>query len=247
MVTGWYVGETTAWRGEQARTEIRRLARRRPIVNRCRMRTAIPQRRARFSGILFNEMQKVALLGLGVMGSGMAGQLLQAGFPLTVYNRNAERAAEAVKIGARLAESPREAAQDADVIIAMLADDDASRDVWLGEAGALRGAKLGAVAVECSTLSPAWVAELATAAHAAGCEFLDAPVTGSRPQAAGGRVAVPGGRRGGCARARAAGAEGDEPRHCASRPSGSGARMKLINNFVCGVQAAALGRSGGGD
>jgi 3-hydroxyisobutyrate dehydrogenase len=168
---------------------------------------------------------------------------LKAGFPLAVYNRNAERAAEAVKNGARLAQSPRAAAEDADVIIAMLADDDASHDVWLGEAGALHGAKLGAVAVECSTISPAWVAHLAGAVHAAGCEFLDAPVTGSKGHAASGELLfLVGGEASTLDRARPV-------LKAMSRgivhlgPVGSGARMKLINNFMCGVQAAVLGEA----
>jgi 3-hydroxyisobutyrate dehydrogenase len=185
-------------------------------------------------------MQKVALIGLGAMGSGMAGQLLKAGFPLAVYNRNAARAAEAVENGARLAHSPREAAADADVILAMLADDDASRDMWLGEAGALAGAKLGAVAVECSTLSPAWVAKLAGAVHAAGCEFLDAPVTGSKSHAASGELLfLVGGEASTLDRARPVlQAMSRDIAHLGS--VASGARMKLINNFMCGVQAAAL-------
>lgn len=174
------------------------------------------------------------------MGSGMAGQLLKAGFPLTVYNRSRERAAELVKQGVRLAPTPRDAAEDADVIVAMLADDDASHEMWLGEAGALHGAKLGAIAIECSTLSPAWVLRLAGAVHAAGCEFLDAPVTGSKGQAAAGELLfLVGGEADTLNRARPALA-------AMSRgiihlgPVGSGARMKLINNFICGVQAAAL-------
>lgn len=185
-------------------------------------------------------MQKVALIGLGAMGSGMAGQLLKAGFPLAVYNRNAARAAEAVRNGARLAHSPRDAAADADVILAMLADDDASHDMWMGDAGALRGAKLGAVAVECSTLSPVWVATLAGAVHAAGCEFLDAPVTGSKSHAESGELLfLVGGEASTLDRARPV-------LQAMSRgiahlgPVASGARMKLINNFMCGVQTAAL-------
>jgi 3-hydroxyisobutyrate dehydrogenase len=188
-------------------------------------------------------MQKVALLGLGAMGSGMAGQLLKAGFPLAVYNRNVERAAEAVKRGASLAQSPRDAVGDADVIVAMLADDDASHDVWLGESGALRGAKVGAIVVECSTLSPHWVAKLAMAAHESGCEFLDAPVTGSKGHAASGELLfLVGGEAGTLDRARPV-------LKAMSRgivhlgPVSSGARMKLVNNFLCGVQAAALGEA----
>jgi 3-hydroxyisobutyrate dehydrogenase len=188
-------------------------------------------------------MQKVALIGLGAMGSGMAGQLLKAGFPLAVYNRSSERPADAVKNGAQLAPSPREAAEEADVILAMLADDDASQAMWLGKDGALHGVKLGAIVVDCSTLSPPWVAKLALAVHEAGCEFLDAPVTGSKGHAAAGEsLFLVGGEAETLDRARPV-------LNAMSRgivhlgPAGSGARMKLINNFMCGVQAAALGEA----
>lgn len=185
-------------------------------------------------------MQKVALIGLGTMGSGMAGQLLKAGFPLAVYNRSRERAAAVVKGGARLASSPRAASEDADVIVSMVADDPASRGVWLGDQGALRGARRGTVAVECSTLSPAWVRELAAAAAAQDCEFLDAPVTGSRTQAAAGQLLfLVGGDPAALERARPVLiAMSRDILHLGA--VGSGALMKLINNFLCGVQAAAL-------
>jgi len=177
------------------------------------------------------------------MGSGMAGRLLQAGCPLSVYNPHVERAAALVDRGAILASSPRGAAEHADIIIAMVPDDVASRDAWLGPNGALLGAKAGATAIDCSTLSPAWVRELATAAKARGCGFLDAPVTGSRPQAASGELLfLVGGD--------AAVLERVRPvlRHMSRDivhlgPAGSGALMKLINNFVCGVQAAVLGEA----
>src|ERR1051326_1855381 len=105
--------------------------------------------------------QRVALLGLGTMGMGMAGRLLGAGFPLSVFNRTAQKAKELASKGARVAETPREAAAGADVIVSMVADDDASRSMWLGERGALAGASRDTVFVEASTISTAWVAELA--------------------------------------------------------------------------------------
>ena len=177
------------------------------------------------------------------MGSGMAQQLLKAGFPLSVYNRTPERAADAVKNGARLAASPRDAADDADAIVAMLADDEVSQEMWLGKSGALLGAKLGAIVVECSTLSPQWVTRLALAVHEAGCEFLDAPVTGSKGQAAAGELLfLVGGEAETLDRVRPVlSAMGRGIAHLG--PVGSGARMKLINNFMCGVQAAALGEA----
>src|SRR2546423_5547367 len=94
----------------------------------------------------------VALLGLGTMGAGMAGRLLSAGFPLSVNSRNAERAKPFAERGASVANSPRDAALNAAVVISMVADDVASREIWLGPNGALAAAKSEAVWIESSTL-----------------------------------------------------------------------------------------------
>ena len=80
---------------------------------------------------------RVAFLGLGKMGTGMAGRLIAAGHSLTVYNRNPERSAPFGRLGARVAGSARSAAERADIIIGMTADDESSRAVWLGDFGAL--------------------------------------------------------------------------------------------------------------
>ena len=130
----------------------------------------------------------VAILGLGIMGSGMAKRLLSAKFPLTVYNRDREKCAPLASAGAVVAASPREAASRAEIILSMVADDSASRAVWLGETGALSGASPSSVLIESSTLSVGWVKELETAAAQRGCEFLDAPVTGTKPHAASGEL-----------------------------------------------------------
>src|SRR5205085_8662966 len=130
------------------------------------------------------SQRQVALLGLGTMGLGMAGRLLGAGFRLAVFNRTAQKAESLATKGARVAATPRDAASGANVVVSMVADDEASRGMWLGKNGALAGASRGAVLVESSTLTTAWVAELAQAAARQGCDLLDAPVTGSEPQAA---------------------------------------------------------------
>jgi 3-hydroxyisobutyrate dehydrogenase len=174
------------------------------------------------------------------MGGGMARRLLAAGFPLTVYNRSADKAAALVESGAALARTPREAAAQSEIIFSMVADDLASRSIWLGENGALGGARCGTVLVESSTLSVGWIKELAAAASARGCELLDAPVTGSKTHAAGGELLfLVGGLSEALEKARL-------PLQSMSRaimhvgPSGSGALLKLINNFLCGVQVASL-------
>ena len=120
----------------------------------------------------------VAILGLGIMGGGMASRLLSMGFPLTVYNRTREKAEKYGASGVLVADTPREASARADVVIAMVADDAASRGVWLRPDGALAGTAPGKLLLDCSTISVAWVKELAAAAAEKGCEFLDAPVTG---------------------------------------------------------------------
>ncbi len=183
---------------------------------------------------------RVALLGLGNMGAGMAGRLLSAGFPTTLYNRDRAKADALAQRGAVVASSPREAATNAGVVISMVADDSASRQVWLGENGALAAAPRGAVLIECSTLSVDWVRELGTAATPRGCELLDAPVTGSKPQAAAGELLfLVGGSAVALERARPVLAIlGRDAIHLG--PAGSGAALKLINNFLCGVQAASI-------
>jgi 3-hydroxyisobutyrate dehydrogenase len=185
-------------------------------------------------------MANLAFLGLGVMGSGMAARLLAGGNTVAVWNRHRERAEPFVAQGARLADTPRDAAAGAEVIVAMVADDLASRAIWLGSDGALAGASRGTILIESSTVSPAWCEQLAAAAAGKGCPLLDAPVTGSKTQAAGGELRfLVGGSVEALERARPIfAAMGRETLHLGA--TGAGARMKLINNFVCGVQAAAL-------
>jgi 3-hydroxyisobutyrate dehydrogenase len=182
----------------------------------------------------------VAILGLGIMGSGMANRLLSANFPLAVYNRNREKCVPFASAGAFIADSPREAASRSRITLSMVADDAASRDVWLGEEGALNGAPAGSVLIESSTLSGDWIQELAAKAVERGCQLLDAPVTGTKPHAVSGELLF---LVGGSAEAFAAAQPvflvlGRDAVHLG--PNGSGALMKLVNNFVCGVQAASF-------
>src|SRR5690349_11810184 len=130
----------------------------------------------------------VAILGLGIMGSGMARRLLSCGFPVAVYSRTREKAAPLADSGAMACNSPGEAAERADIVISMVSDDAASRAVWTARGGALASARRGSILIESSTLSVSWVKELASAAAQRGCQFLDAPVTGSKPHAESGQL-----------------------------------------------------------
>jgi 3-hydroxyisobutyrate dehydrogenase len=182
----------------------------------------------------------IAFLGLGIMGSGMARRLLEAGARLSVFNRSAERAAPFANEGARVAASPRDAVADADIVFSMVADDAASGAMWDGGYGALAGVRPGTLLVECSTVTVGRITELAEAANRIGCELVDAPVTGSKVQAAGGELTfLVGGTEPAVARIRPAlDAMGRTVVHLG--PVGSGALVKLINNFLAGVQAASL-------
>ncbi len=174
------------------------------------------------------------------MGGGMARNLLTKGFPLAVFNRNAEKSKPFANDGVHVAASAREAAAQADVIISMVADDYAARAMWLGGNGALAANKAGAVCIECSTVTVDWVRELSMAAAARGCEFLDAPVTGSKVQAASGELSfIVGGDAATLEKARPVlAAISKSIVHLG--PTGSGALLKLVNNFMCGVQVASL-------
>jgi 3-hydroxyisobutyrate dehydrogenase len=183
---------------------------------------------------------KIALLGLGTMGSGMAANLLNASYDLTVYNRTSAKAEPLARTGATVAASPAQAAAGAEVVISMLADDQASRLVWMGPSGALEGCEPNAVLVESGTVSVGWLHELAQGAARRKCALIDAPVTGSRAQAESGQLLfLAGGNKAALQAVRPVlRAMSRDVLHLG--PLGSGLKMKLINNFLCGVQAAAL-------
>ncbi len=188
-------------------------------------------------------MKRIAFLGLGTMGSGMARRLLGAGFAVTVHNRTRHRADALVAAGAVWAASPAESAESADAIVAMVADDLASRTLWLGHEGALAGARAGTLAIECSTLTGEWSTELRAAAGAAGLSFLDAPVTGSKPQADAGELVFMVGGDGAVLETAqpVLRAMGNRIVHVGA--PGAGTIVKLMNNFLSGVQIASFGEA----
>lgn len=186
------------------------------------------------------SIQRIAVLGLGIMGGGMATQLVSKGFSVSVWNRSPKKAEALREAGATVAATPAEAAKGAEVVIAMLGDDDASRTVWSGPDGALAAMSPGAVAIESSTLTLERIREFALEAAAQGVAALDAPVTGSKAQASSGTLRfLVGGEAEALGRARPAlEAMGNVVEHLG--PIGSGAIFKLANNFLCGVQVASM-------
>jgi 3-hydroxyisobutyrate dehydrogenase len=184
-------------------------------------------------------MSHIAFLGLGAMGSRMAANLLKAGHQVTVWNRSAAACAPLVTAGAQAAETPSAAASQADFVIAMVRDDQASRSVWL-DAGVLAAMKPGAVAIESSTLSVDWIRTLASAASAQGISLIEAPVSGSRPAAEAGQlVYLVGGESQALAQAHGIlQSMGSAIHHVG--PIGSGALVKLATNALLGIQVSAL-------
>lgn len=186
-------------------------------------------------------MSTIAFLGLGVMGERMARNLIKAGHTVTVYNRTISKAEALATEGAQLATTPRQAVSDAEIIISIVANDTASRTIWTGDEGALAGAAKGTIALECSTLSPAWVAELAQITAVKGVTFVDAPVMGSTDAAEGASLKfLMGGNAEMIEQLRPLLMDiGNEIFHCGG--TGAGATMKLVYNTMLAIQVAALG------
>lgn len=184
-------------------------------------------------------MVRVAFCGLGQMGSGMVRRLAGAGHEVTAWNRSRERAEALLDAGVRVADSPAAAAEGADVCFSMVADDEASRAVWLGERGMLARMRPGTLAVECSTLSHDWALELGREAVSRGVVPLDCPVTGLPEAAArGGLVLLVGGSDAALEAARPClDVLARETIHFG--PIGAGTAYKLIVNLLGAVEIAA--------
>jgi len=135
-------------------------------------------------------MAHVAFIGLGRMGHGMAGRYLDAGLTLAIWNRSKSKASDLIARGARWATSPADAADGADAVVTMVADDVASRAVWLGKDGAAGTAKAGTLAIECSTVSHRYALDLARELRERGLTYIDSPVTGLPDAAAGGKLTM---------------------------------------------------------
>ncbi|MEA2143756.1 MAG: 3-hydroxyisobutyrate dehydrogenase [Solirubrobacteraceae bacterium] len=185
-------------------------------------------------------IRRVAFLGLGIMGRPMAANVCRAGFDLTVWNRTAERAESFAEEhrGPDVAHSPAEAAKGADAIITMVPDSAEVEEVMLAAAD---GMSPGALAIDMSTIAPTATRDIAgKLRERAGVGFLDAPVTGSRPKAEDGTLTIMvGGSEEDFERARPVfEAMGALVVHVG--PSGHGEMVKLINNTLAAVNAAAL-------
>lgn len=185
-------------------------------------------------------MTRVAFIGLGRMGHGMAGRYLDAGFTVAVWNRSKAKAEDLIGRGALWATSPEDAAIDADAVITMVADDEASQAVWLSKDGAAATMRAGTLAIECSTVSYQHALDMARELRSRGLIYIDCPVTGLPSAAAEGKLTLLVG-------ADAADLEkagpflapiGSTIRHFGA--VGTGTVFKLINNLMGAVQIASL-------
>jgi 3-hydroxyisobutyrate dehydrogenase-like beta-hydroxyacid dehydrogenase len=135
--------------------------------------------------------QRVGFIGLGRMGKYMAGLLLDAGFPLTVWNRTISKTAELGTRGARIAYSPKELAEQSDVVISIILDEYALRDVSFDEKGVLAGLHPGSVFIDMSTVPPQSISnQVAVVAEEKGAKMLQAPVSGTTNWAAQGILTI---------------------------------------------------------
>ena len=185
-------------------------------------------------------MEKIGFLGLGIMGRGMAMTLAKAGYPLTVWNRTPEKAKEFAALGVEVADSPEQAAEGNDVVIMMLADPTAVREVAYGPNGVLEGLRDGAVLIDCSTVDPATSQNLASAAGQKGARFLDSPVAGSRKAAEDGQlILMVGGDENTLGKVRAV-LETLSKTIIHAGGTGMGTYLKLCFNLIVGHMSAAL-------
>lgn len=134
--------------------------------------------------------ERVGFIGLGIMGTGMARNLLAAGIPLTVYNRTASRARPLVEEGASLADSPADLASQVDIVVCCVSDTPDVERVLLGEDGVASTASPGTLVIDCSTISPTATREIGAALHERDIALVDAPISGGSEGAQRGTLSI---------------------------------------------------------
>lgn len=197
--------------------------------------------------------EKVGFIGLGIMGRGMAANLLAKGFDVTVWNRTASRADGLVEAGAARAESPAAVARGCPIVIICVSDTPDVEAVVLGSGGVLEGVAPGSLVIDCSTISPQATLEIAKALEAKGASMLDAPISGGSEGAEKGTLSIMvGGRAEDFERARPClEAMGTTITHVGTQ--GAGQTVKLVNqilvvgNCVAMCEALLFAQAGGVD
>jgi 3-hydroxyisobutyrate dehydrogenase-like beta-hydroxyacid dehydrogenase len=186
------------------------------------------------------NVMDIGFIGLGIMGSRMAANLVKAGYELTVYNRTEAKAATLLEQGARWAESPATAAAEADIVITMLSNPDAVETLALGEKGFLDALKPLALWMDCTTVNPSFTRRMAEAAKVRGVRFLDAPVAGTKGPAEQGTLTfLVGGGDEDVARCQPLfDAMGSRTAHTGE--NGTGTSLKMVLNLLLGQAMVAF-------
>jgi 2-hydroxy-3-oxopropionate reductase len=187
--------------------------------------------------------ERVGFIGLGIMGQGMARNLLRAGCDLTVWNRTISKAEAVASEGAKLASSPADLAAQCDVIIICVSDTPDVEAVLFGQNGAYQGVNAGALVVDCSTISPIRTQEFAKALAEKGVHMLDAPISGGSEGAAKGTLSIMvGGEADQVERAMPyLQAMGKTITHVGG--NGAGQMVKLVNQILVANSMLALGEA----
>jgi 3-hydroxyisobutyrate dehydrogenase-like beta-hydroxyacid dehydrogenase len=188
-------------------------------------------------------MKKIAVIGTGIMGNGIATNFLKNGYKVTVWNRNPERLKALLSQGAESAQTPQAATAAADIVFEVTANDESSKQVWLGKDGILAGATKQQTLITCATLSLAWVDELAEICAGKGLNFLDMPMTGGRAGAENGKLILLTGGEEKYLEAITPELKAISERIVYFGKAGSGMRYKLILNMVQGIHIAAFGEA----
>ncbi len=185
-------------------------------------------------------IERVSFIGLGIMGTPMAENLVRAGFSVTVWNRSEHRTRPLAEIGARIASSPAEAASASEVTVSCVTDSPDVVEVALGEDGIIHGAPEGSIYIDCSTIAPATARDVAARVAEKGVAMLDAPVSGGDVGARAGTLAIMvGGDPDVFERARPVlQAMGRTIVHVG--PSGAGQVVKLCNQVAGGLNLLAM-------
>ena len=185
-------------------------------------------------------IRTISYLGLGTMGSGMASNLLKAGYKLTVWNRSAEKCEPFARKGARVAETPADAVRDVDLVAYCLSNDQAVEEVVFGAKGILSGIKAGQIAIDMSTGLPATSLREQQAYAKRGVDFLDAPVFGSKNESAKAKLWImAAGKRDAFQKVESVLQHLGQTVHYFGR-NGNAAAMKLVGNLIVALELEAL-------
>ncbi|MBI3960263.1 MAG: NAD(P)-dependent oxidoreductase [Chloroflexi bacterium] len=197
--------------------------------------------------------ERIGFVGLGIMGRGMAHNLLKAGFSVRVWNRTASRAEALAEAGAIIGSSPADVAAHSDSIITCVSDTPDVQAVILGENGIIHGARSGSLVIDMSTISPQATIEIARQLNAVGVQMLDAPISGGSEGAVKGTLSIMiGGEAADVERAMPAfQAMGKTITHVGAQ--GAGQTVKLVNqilvvgNCLAMCEAMVFAQAGGVD